>query len=100
MERITNIAELSKGDKIVRINPATGRFEILEYREPHPHNPEYSLFINDTYDGAPKFYNRRLQAEPWYRYSEDAWPEIHQMEIKWHQSRITSLERRIEEEQK
>ena len=94
MERITDISQLKAGDKIVSINGFDGRPKILEFVCIHPHNPEYSVFLNETYDGAPKFYNKRIQEEKWFRYDSDAWNEIHQMEIAWHKKRIKDLEER------
>lgn len=95
MDRIVNISELHPGDKIVRVCGFDGRVEILEYVGPHPHHESYSVFLNSTYDGVPKFYNERLQKEEWYRYGGDCWDEIHSLEIKWHERRIADLKKRM-----
>ena len=60
MEKITKIEQLKAGDKIWTINRFTGDVDIMEFVCIHPHNPAYSIFLNENYDGMPKFYNQRL----------------------------------------
>lgn len=51
MEKITSISQLKKGDKIWTINTFSGMVDILEFLCVHPHNEEYSIFLNENYDG-------------------------------------------------
>ena len=37
--------------------------------EIHPHNDAYSVMLNDTQDGVQKFYNKRIEDEEWYLYT-------------------------------
>ena len=67
MDRITNVSQLKKGDVIVRVKGSV--ITMLEFREIHPHNDAYSVMLNDTQDGAQKFYNKRLEDEEWYLYT-------------------------------
>ena len=53
MKRITNINQLKPGDKIFIVNQ-DGSLEILEFREIHPNNDNYSLFLNENQDGMHK----------------------------------------------
>jgi len=91
LERITDISQLSQGDKIFRITPGDN-VEILEFREIHPHNNKYSLFLNQNKDGMPKFWNGNLQTFTYYRYSDskETWEQIYQI-------RIENLERDIQD---
>ena len=98
MIRITNIRELKQGDRIFKID-SNGIPVFLEYVCPLPSYPsEYSLMVDQlTKNGAPKFYNKDLEKEEWYLYSENQdWVEIHQMEIQWHERQIAHLKERIE----
>lgn len=80
MKRITNVSQLKKGDVIVNVKGDV--ITILEFREIHPHNDAYSVMLNSVYDGAPKFYNKRLEKEEWYLYtSGKQWSELYQMVI-------------------
>lgn len=98
MERITNVSQLNKGDVIVNVKGDV--ITVLEFREIHPHNDAYSVMLNSNQDGAPKFYNKRLEAEEWYLYtSAKQWSEFHQMvidnlnkEIEHHKERIKKFE--------
>lgn len=89
MERITSIEQLQKGSKIVSVY--TGYVEILEFVCPHPHHEKYSVFLNQNYDGIPKFYNPRLKEEKWYLFHDtfEEWNEIFDM-------RIAQLKKEIE----
>ena len=80
MKRITNVSQLNKGDMIVNVRGSV--ITTLEFIEIHPHNSAYSVMLNDMYDGAPKFYNKRLEEEEWYLYtSGEQWSELYQMVI-------------------
>lgn len=80
MKRITNVSQLKKGDVIVNVKGDV--ITTLEFREIHPHNDAYSVMLNSNQDGAPKFYNKRLEEEEWYLYtSGNQWSELYQMVI-------------------
>ena len=81
MERITNISQLIKGDMIVNVKGEV--ITILEFREVHPYNYNYSIMLTETHDGAPKFYNKRLEEDEWFLLdtSRKQWAEIYQMVI-------------------
>lgn len=89
MERVIKIEQLHKGSKIVRVN--SGNVEILEFVCPHPHHDKFSVFLNQNYDGIPKFYNPKLKDEEWYLFHDtfEEWDEIFDM-------RIVQLKRQIE----
>lgn len=96
MEKITNISQLKKGDKIWTINPFSGAVAILEFVCIHPHNKNYSIFLNENYDGMPKFYNKNLTDRHYERYdsSKECWERIHAKEIEWHERRIQGIRNR------
>lgn len=85
MERITNINQLQKGDKIAKIS--YDKVTVLEFVCIHPHSEEYSIFLNELYDGCPKFLNKNLKKEEWYRY-KGQWQEIYDMQIEKLKERI------------
>lgn len=89
MERVTSIEQLHKGSKIVRVDG--GNVEVLEFVCPHPHHDKYSVFLNQNYDGSPKFYNPKLKDEEWYLFHDtfEERDEIFDM-------RIVQLKRQIE----
>ena len=89
MKRITNISQLKAGDKIFRVHG--DELIIKEFICIHPHNEHYSIFLNDMEDGAPKFYNSRLESEEWYLYTGNEWNEIYDAQIAWHQRQIERL---------
>lgn len=93
MEKITSISQLKKGDKIWTIDTLSGKVDILEFLCIHPHNEEYSIFLNENYDGMPKFYNKNLTDGDYERYdgSGDCWVRIHAKEIEWHKRRIQDI---------
>lgn len=97
MERITEIKQLKPGDKIWTINTFSGMVDIIEFVCVHPHNPEYSIFLNGNYDGMPKFYNKHLAEGDYERYdnTDECWNRIHQAEIAWHQRKIGHIEERM-----
>ena len=91
MKRITDVSELKKGDKIVRVYH-NGEYEIIEYLCPHPYNEEYSLFLNQNKDGMPKFYNNRLKGEEWYLYTrKNNFNEVIDMRIELLTKHINKL---------
>ena len=98
MKRITNVSQLKKGDVIVNVKGDV--ITTLEFREIHPHNDAYSIMLNSNHDGAPKFYNKRLEEEEWYLYtSGKQWSELYQMvidnltaEIERYKNRMKQLE--------
>ena len=95
MKRITSISELKKGDKIVCIYG--DRVIIREFICIHPHNDKYSLFLDENYDGLPKFYNDHLLSEHWYHFngSKEDWNEIVYKQIEWHNKELDKLSNRI-----
>lgn len=97
MERVTDINVLKKGDKIVRVYG--DRVVIREFICIHPHNEKYSLFIDENYDGIPKFYNENLLSEQWYSFndSKDDWKEIIYKQIEWYNKELNRLSSRIKE---
>lgn len=60
MKRITEISQLTKGDIIVTI--VDHKVVKREFVCVHPRNDKYSIFLNETYDGCPKFYNETLKS--------------------------------------
>ena len=89
LKRITDISQLKKGDMIFNVSGDV--VTIFEFREIHPHNDAYSIMLNSNQDGAPKFYNKRLEEEEWYLYTDETpWDEIYQIVID---SLTTSIER-------
>lgn len=84
-ERVTNVLQLQPQDKIWSIEMLTGRVVIIEFVCVHPHNENYSVFLNDNHDGLPKFYNEKLEKEEWWRYdgSIECWREIYTEQKKW-----------------
>lgn len=96
MKRITNINQLKPGNKIFTVN-RDGSLEILEFREIHPNNDNYSLFLNENQDGMHKFFNKTLEDREYYLYdiSDECWRFIYEREIAEHKSIIASIEERI-----
>lgn len=97
MKRITNINQLKPGNKIFTINH-DGSLEILEFREIHPHNDNYSLFLNENKeDGMHKFFNKTLEDREYYLYddSNECWKFIYEREIAEHKRLIGSIEERM-----
>ena len=96
MKRITNINQLKPGNKIFTVN-RDGSFEILEFREIHPNNDNYSLFLNENQDGMHKFFNKTLEDREYYLYddSDECWKFIYEREIAEHKRIIGSIEERM-----
>lgn len=96
MKRITNINQLKPGNKIFTVN-RDGSLEILEFREIHPNNDNYSLFLNENQDGMHKFFNKTLKGREYYLYddSDECWKFIYEREIAEHKRLIGSIEERM-----
>ena len=96
MKRITNINQLKPGNKIFTVN-RDGSLEILEFREIHPNNDNYSLFLNLNQDGMSKFFNKTLEDREYYLYdnSDECWKFIYEREIAEHKRLIGSIEERM-----
>lgn len=96
MKRITNINQLKPGNKIFTVN-RDGSLEILEFREIHPNNDNYSLFLNENQDGMHKFFNKTLKGREYYLYddSDECWKFIYEREIVEHKRLIGSIEERM-----
>ena len=96
MKRITNINQLKPGNKIFTVN-SDGSLEILEFREVHPNNDNYSLFLNENQDGMHKFFNKTLEDREYYLYdtSDECWKFIYEREIAEHKRLIGSIEERM-----
>ena len=86
--RVNLFSELKEGDKIWSIK-RTGEFEILEFVKTLDAPVEtYSIFLNMSKDGIPKFYEGRLKDEKWYRYEDNAitWYHIYSAQAKFHEA--------------
>ena len=96
MKRITNISQLKPGNRIFTVN-RDGSLEILEFREIHPNNDKYSLFLNENQDGIRKFFNKTLEDREYYLYdnSDECWKFIYEREIAEHKRLISSIEERM-----
>lgn len=86
MKIIRNINELKPGDRIIKIE--FNSIEIQEFLCIHPHNENYSLFLDFNLDGMKKFYNPRIKKERWYLYSDNEWNEIRKKQIEELQYKI------------
>ena len=101
MERITSVNQLSKGDRIAKIDG--NKVILLEFVCIHPHNEKYSVMLNDNKDGAPKFWNEDLERQEWYKYTSGAqWIELHQRmaeqlreQMELHLNRAEELKQRM-----
>lgn len=98
-ERITNISQLKKGDKIWTIKG--DEWQILEYVEMHPHNDSYALMMNMNKD-CPKFYLKDLETYEWYRYdgTPACWRDIWNAEREYHLKEYNRLTKKINQELK
>ena len=92
MERVKSIEQLQKGNKIVRVQG--GNVEFVEFFCPHHHNEQYSVFLNQNWDGLPKFYNPRLESEKWYLFHDtpEEWDEIIGMRMAQLRKEIENIE--------
>ena len=82
MKRITEINQLTKGDIIVAI--VDRKIVKREFVCVHPHNDKYSIFLDELYDGCPKFYNDNLKIKEWYLFtnSKEDLKELNAMMVK------------------
>lgn len=94
MKRITEISQLTKGDIIVTI--VDHKVVKREFICVHPHNDKYSIFLNETYDGCPKFYNETLKFNEWYLFtnSKEEWKELNAMMVEELKKAIEFYEQR------
>lgn len=67
MKRITEINQLKKGDIIIAIVDL--KIVKREFVCVHPHNDKYSIFLDELYDGCPKFCNDNLKLKEWYLFT-------------------------------
>ena len=67
MKRVTEISQLTKGDVIVTIEDR--KIVKREFVCVHPHNNKYSIFLDELYDGCPKFFNENLRFKNWYLFT-------------------------------
>ena len=90
LEKVTDITQLRPGDKIISIGVTS---EILEFLCIHPHNNNYSLFLNSDLDGTKKFYNDKLRNGNYYKYS-DKWKVLVMKEtINWYKEQVNFMEK-------
>jgi hypothetical protein len=82
MKRVTEINQLTKGDIIVAI--VDHKVVKREFVCVHPHNDKYSIFLDELYDGRPKFYNDNLKIKEWYLFtnSKEDLKELNAMMVK------------------
>lgn len=88
-EKITDITQLKPGDKIMSIGVTS---EILEFLCIHPHNKNYSLFLNSNMDGTKKFYNDKLRNGNYYRYSDKCEILALKATINWYKEQVKFME--------
>lgn len=85
--RVNSFSELKKGQKIWSIN-RNGMFEIIEFVMTIDSTLEkYSIFLNMSKDGMPKFYEGRLKDEKWYMYTDNptTWYHIYSAQVKYYE---------------
>ena len=94
MKRITEISQLTKGDIIVTI--VDHKIVKREFVCVHPHNDNYSIFLNELYDGCPKFYNDYLKSKEWYLFtnSKEDLKELNVMMVEELKKSIAFYEQR------
>lgn len=102
MKRITDIKELKRGDKIVRIDSdGCGFYEFLMI---HPHNDQYVLMIEEMSQNAPKFYIPILTDPQGKWFMDYTFEEIYDRRIAYLKRQIELLEKQkgemIRKEQK
>lgn len=95
MKRITEISQLTKGDIIVTI--VDHKIVRREFVCVHPYNNKYSIFLNELYDGCPKFYNDYLKSKEWYLFtnSNEDLKELNTMMVEELKKSIAFYEQRI-----
>lgn len=94
MKRVTEISQLTKGDVIVTIEDH--KIVKREFVCVHPHNDKYSIFLDELYDGCPKFFNENLRSKDWYLFknSEEERKELNAMMVEELKNSITFYEQR------
>lgn len=94
MKRVTEISQLTKGDVIVTI--VDHKIVKREFVCVHPHNDKYSIFLDELYDGCPKFYNETLKFNEWYLFtnSKEDWKELNAMMVEDLKNAIAFYEQR------
>ena len=94
MKRVTEINQLKKGDVIVAIVDL--KIVKREFVCVHPHNDKYSIFLDELYDGCPKFYNDNLKSKEWYLFtnSKEDLKELNAMMVKELKNSIDFYEQR------
>lgn len=94
MKRITEISQLTKGDIIVTI--VDRKIVKREFVCVHPHNDKYSIFLDELYDGCPKFFNENLRFKNWYLFknSEEERKELNAMMVEELKNSIAFYEQR------
>lgn len=94
MKRITEISQLTKGDIIVTI--VDHKIVKREFVCVHPHNDKYSIFLDELYDGCPKFFNENLRFKNWYLFknSEEERKELNAMMVEELKNSIAFYEQR------
>lgn len=91
MKRIENINSLNKGDKIWSIDN-NGNVHYLEFICIHPHNENYSLFIDLDTNDAPKFWNGQLTQYNFYLLEDGiSTKEIDDERIKFYKEQIKDI---------
>lgn len=96
--RVNSFSELKAGEKIWSIN-RNGSFEILEFVKTIDATLEkYSIFLNMSKDGIPKFYAGRLKDEEWYKYTDNptTWYHIYSAQAKYHEERARNCRENAE----
>lgn len=94
MKRVTEINQLTKGDTIVAI--ADHKVVKREFVCVHPHNDKYSIFLDELYNGCPKFFNENLRFKNWYLFtnSEEDRKELNAMMVEELKNSIAFYEQR------
>lgn len=94
MKRITEISQLTKGDIIVTI--VDRKIVKREFVCVHPHYDKYSIFLDELYDGCPKFFNENLRFKNWYLFknSEEERKELNAMMVEELKNSIAFYEQR------
>lgn len=94
MKRVIEISQLTKGDVIVTI--VDHKIVKREFVCVHPHNDKYSIFLDELYDGCPKFYDDNLKFKEWYLFtnSKEDWKELNAMMVEDLKNAIAFYEQR------
>lgn len=94
MKRVTEISQLTRGDIIVAIKDL--KIVKREFVCAHPHNDKYSIFLDELYDGCPKFFNENLRFQDWYLFTntEEDRKELYTMMVEELKNSIAFYEQR------